>query len=227
MKEISFSVVDLQSICANKEIVGQGSYGIVYKLDDNTLFKFNYKDFIDCFEVKGNKIDTRSLGDISSELDGRKEIESIVYKDKERYELQAIRKACSKQTQMKLNTLTQGLVFCNGYCIGYLLHNHKNMVNLYDYVIQNGMSETETEIILLGIQNAVQELMLHNIYHYDLTTRNILMNPETKDVQIIDFEDQLRVYDAPDNNSIRKMQQQIKEIKEFLLEHVNETELIN
>ena len=44
MKEISLRVDELQTICAKNKIIGQGSYGIVYKLDDDTLFKFNYKD---------------------------------------------------------------------------------------------------------------------------------------------------------------------------------------
>lgn len=226
MKEISLRVDELQTICAKNKIIGQGSYGIVYKLDDDTLFKFNYKDFIDCFDVKGNKFDTRCLGDISSEIKDKKEIERIVYKGKERYDIQAIRKATNKQSQIKLTTLTQGLVFCDNYCVGYLLHNHKNMVNLYDFVLKVGLKDLDAQKVSDGINNAVTELMQNNIYHYDFTTRNILINPETNDIQIIDFEDQLRVYDAPDENSIKKMKQQIKAIEEFLLEHVNETGLI-
>lgn len=224
MKEIHLEVDDLQSICAQNDVCGQGSYGIVYKLDDKTLFKFNYKDFIECFPMKNNKFDTRCLSDISDTIDNRKKIESIVYKDKERSIIENIRRASKQQRKMKYNTLTKGLVYCNDYCVGYLLHNHKDMVSLYNYVIQNGLTDAEKEIVLKGIQNSVQELMQHNIYHYDLTTRNILLNPQTKEIQIIDFEDQIQVDDSPDKCAIKKMNQQLHSIELFFDKHLKEVD---
>ena len=215
MKEMRIKVDELQSICANNKIVGQGGFGIVYQLDDDMLFKFNYKDFIDCFEIKNNSFDFRRLMDISDEIESRKQIEKIVYKGAERQIVQTIRKAGQKQGSISLTALTQGLVYCNDYCIGYLLKNHKNMVNLYDYLCERGLESSEMTKVLENIGNSVQELMQCNIYHYDLTTRNILMCPENNDIQIIDFEDQIRVYDEPNSNSIKEMQRQLKEIEEF------------
>ena len=89
------------------------------------------------------------------------------------------------------------------------------MVNLYDYLCERGLENSEMTKVLENISNSVQELMQCNIYHYDLTTRNILICPENNDIQIIDFEDQIRVYDEPNSNSIKEVQRQLKDIEEF------------
>ena len=49
MEIINLTSNDVQNIASNSEIIGQGSNGILYNIDNEILFKFNYKKFIDCF----------------------------------------------------------------------------------------------------------------------------------------------------------------------------------
>lgn len=49
MKILNITPNELSNIIKNKKEVGHGSYGLILKLNDDELFKFNYKDFINDF----------------------------------------------------------------------------------------------------------------------------------------------------------------------------------
>ena len=80
MKTITLTVEELISIINANERIGVGSYGIVVKLYDNYLFKFNYKDFIDCFKKDNNRIllKLENAQEISTEIECRKNIDKIL-----------------------------------------------------------------------------------------------------------------------------------------------------
>lgn len=183
MKVLKLLPKDLSQIVAEKEVVGFGCYGIIYKLDENTLFKFNYKEFIACFKQEDRKIDWKKLGDISEIVAAYKEIggDNLI-KEK-------MTKLISKQENVKLTKLTKGMVFVQDYCVGFLLHYHKDMCNLYDYLKTHNLSEKDKEIIAKSTRSAVMELLDNDIYTSDLTTKNILYKPSTNEIQLIDFED--------------------------------------
>ena len=76
MKTLELTIKQLQSIVADNEVIGQGTYGRVFKLDDNTLFKFKYKEFFDDFEEENRVKNYFKLKNISQTI---KMLKSLVY----------------------------------------------------------------------------------------------------------------------------------------------------
>ena len=189
MKNLNLSIGDLIGIVRENVIIGKGSNGLIYKLSDDLLFKFKYKDFIDDFEVEGNKIQLRKLTDISTTIrkikDVNKEIQQLELENRD----EQVKKLIRLKDKVKLTKLTQGMVFVDGVCVGYLLHNHKEMVNLFDYLENNVISYKVKKEIFYNIKRSVRELVDNNIFMRDLTTRNVMLNVKTNKIQIIDFED--------------------------------------
>lgn len=179
-------------IINNNEFIGNGSYGLVVKLNNGYLLKFNYKDFIDAFSVdKNNRINLHQLGDITKIIENRKEINQMLYGGIDSNRVKMIKLAIEKQPKVKHSTLTQGLVYVNEFCVGYILKNHKNMIALYEYQQTYNFCSEEVVLILDKIRIAMKELIDNYIYLSDFTTHNILYNPNTKQIEIIDFEDSL------------------------------------
>lgn len=218
MEILNLSTKELSNIVNNNETIGCGSYGIIFKLDGNTLFKFKYKDFIEEFEKEGRIINLKKLKNVSKKI----KILKDVYNGEDPTE--NIKNIIKLQNKIKLTKLTKGLVLVNDFCVGYLLHYHKNMENLYDYLIKNDLSLDVRKNIYNKIEKAVKELYYNNIFVCDLTTRNILFNPKTNEIQLIDFEDAFTRYtvDFVDNN-LDAVKEKLENLKDFLLqEETNE-----
>ena len=194
MKTLNLSSTELSNIINNNEFIGNGSYGLVVKLNDEYLFKFEYKDFIDAFGVDNNSINLQKLGDITKIIKDRKQINQIVYGGIETTIVKMIKLAMTKQKNLKHTTLTQGLVYVDDFCVGYILKNHKNMISLYQYQKENDISSVEKDVIMDKIKISMEEMIKNYIYLSDFTTHNILYNPENKQLEIIDFEDSLTCY---------------------------------
>lgn len=188
---LNLSSKELSNIINNNERIGNGSYGLIVKLNDEYLFKFNYKDFIDAFCMDNNRFDLNKLGDISEIIEDKKRINQIVYGDTETAMIKMIKLAMSKQKNLKHTTLTQGLVYVDDFCVGYILKNHNDMITLYQYQKENDISPAEISVILGKIKISMNEMIKNHIYLKDFTTRNILYNPKTQQIEIIDFEDSL------------------------------------
>ena len=221
MKELHLTQDELLEIIANGNIVGQGTMGILYEMGDGELFKFNYKDFIDEFEVKGNKFNLRHFkGNLSSCIKDRKMIDNIVYRGGEKTIVKYTRKMADRQPQMKYNQLPRGVVYVDGYPVGFVLKRHYDMVNLYEHIMSTGLTEREAERVSESLTLAIRELADNNIYHFDLTTRNVLYNPSTMDTKIVDFEDSVRVCDNEDRGYSATMFQELREMDKFIRTHI-------
>lgn len=216
MKILTLSPKKLSNIINNSKYIGHGSNGLVVKLDENTLLKFKYKEFIDCFNHDDHSIHLDKLNDISKEVDLRKEINQFLYKDNNSNATIFVKLLIAKQPYIKYSTLTQGLVYVNGYCVGYLLQYHKNMVNLFEYNNKNDITVDERKIILKNIYKAMQELTKNGIYLRDFSTRNILYNPSTREIQIIDFEDSLICLKSKNRLYMQEMKDNFVKISKFL-----------
>lgn len=213
-KTLNLSATELSNIINNNEFIGNGSYGLVVKLNDDFLLKFNYKDFINEFEINNNKVNLQKLGDITNRIEDIKQINKIVYKDTETARIKMIKLAMKKQESLKHTTLTQGLVYINDLCIGYILKNHNNMQTLYQYQEENNISSDEIEIILNKIKVSMDKMIKNYIYLDDFTTHNILYNPETQQLELIDFEDSLSCYTRRNASSEKEMLERFDIIKQ-------------
>ncbi|CAF0736462.1 unnamed protein product [Brachionus calyciflorus] len=72
--------------------------------------------------------------------------------------------------------------------IGIVLERDPNEICLFDYLIQmDYLEEDEARVIFKQIVNISLDLLENLIYHGDLKSENILINPMTKKIKIIDF----------------------------------------
>lgn len=224
MKIIRLTVEELINIINNNEYIGMGSYGLVVKFNSDYLFKFNYKEFIECFKTDGNKISLvlENPAKIFKEIEIRKNINKFMNGKQEPLRVQNIKMLMAKQKYVTRTIFTQGLVYINDYCVGYLLKHHKNMINLFDYIKNNSVSIKEQQAILSNIKMAMLELLDNGIYLNDFTMRNMMYNPQTKEVQFIDFEDSLSCYPTKDKFSEELMLEKYERItKSFSKEEEN------
>lgn len=219
MKTINITPEELSKIVENNKVIGQGSFGIVYQLDEDTLFKFRYINFLNDFEVVNGELDLRKLGDVS------KTIETGARADREKgreadYMSKEIEHANAKQGKIRHTTLTQALVKVNGGLVGYALKYHKNMVNLFDYLCDNQLTLAQSKKVGKNIFTAVEELLENAIYLRDLSVRNIMVNPKTLKIEIIDLEDSLASTDVVDSEREDYVRARLKKINTSLLQNV-------
>lgn len=209
---------EVQTIINGCKHLGNGCFGLVVKLDEDTLFKFNYKDFFDCFEQKDRKVQLDKLGDITREIEIRKDIAQILYNG-EPTRIEHIKKMIARQDKVKLSTLTQGLVYSNGFCIGYILKNHKNMKDLYPYMVSRALvlTQEEKEHIMKQIKERLDELFENHIYVLDFSLNNMLYDKQTRTVELIDFEDSLYCLDKRDENFEKEILHKYQKMCSFWL----------
>lgn len=216
MEIMNLTSGDVQRIAASNNIVGLGSNGIVYQIDDDTLFKFNYKKFIDCFSVDITSIKIRELNDISKSVEKWKEIDVFLNKGKDDAFVEQLKSLMKKQSDIHLTDFPKGLVYVDGYCVGSLIKYHKEYVNLYDYLQHNEIEKDGLVIVEKKLNLAVEELISNYIYHSDFTLRNVMYNPETHDVQIIDFEDAVYSLKKQNKNYENNFRNLLKDNIDFL-----------
>jgi poly-gamma-glutamate synthesis protein (capsule biosynthesis protein) len=106
-----------------------------------------------------------------------------------------------------------------GIDIALLANNH--CCDRYGKGIDTTIDElTRRNIAHIGVYKDSTDYRDNNIYHFDLTTRNILYNPNTMAIQIVDFEDSVRVCDSEDRGYMATMTQEVWEINKFMKNHV-------
>ena len=215
MKRLDIDAEKLLDIINNNEIVGQGFYGIVYKLNDEELFKFQYKDFSRDFSVEAGKwLDISST--IRTIKATNKTLRDVCHIENPNEGIEAL---IALQDKIKLTKLTKGLVFVDDVCVGYLLHYHKNMVNILDYCKTNTISDNFREQIIDKIKKAAKELFDNGIFP-GLTVANTLINPKTNEVQLVDFEDEMTLLrESRPEMLYRSGATDIKEIEMFMSKH--------
>ena len=212
---------DIMDIFSSNERVGMGGNGIVFKYDDDHLFKFKYKEFIDCFGVKDGAFDFSTIADISEEVKSRKSIQNILTRGEESMAEREIKSLMSKQKWLKKTTMPQGLVYVDGYCVGYILKHHKDMVNLYDYLQDHTLEDARAHQIVTQVGDSVRELISSAIYHDDFTARNIMYSVETGATELIDFEDCVRSYDTMNHRAGESFMRDVNRFNKYIMSRVN------
>lgn len=218
---VDLTTKDIIDIFSSNERVGMGSHGIVFKYDDDTLFKFKYKEFIDCFPVVDGAFDFSSIADIGEEIKTRKYVQGIISKGEEPRVDREIKGLMSKQKWLRKNTLPQGMVYVDGYCVGYLLKHHKDMVNLYDYLQDHTLPAERVHQVVCQVGDSVRELIGSAIYHDDFTARNIMYNVDTGATEIIDFEDCVRSYDVINHRAGESFMRDVNRFNRYLMSRVD------
>lgn len=60
-------------------------------------------------------------------------------------------------------------------------------IDLFDYYQQKAMSESKAKIILQQVINAARHCQERGVFHRDIKEENILLNPQSLTVKLIDF----------------------------------------
>lgn len=220
MKRLDIDAEKLIDIVNNNEIVGKGFYGIVYKLNDDELFKFKYKEFIQDFAIENGVYQLRKLLDVSHTIRAikaaNKTLRDVCHIENPNEGIEAL---IALQDKIKLTKLTKGLVFVDDVCVGYLLHYHKNMVNIFDYCKDHTISDNSRKQITENIKKVAKELFDNGIFP-GLTAANTLINPKTNEVQLVDFEDEMTLLrESRPEMLYRSGATDIKEIEMFMSKH--------
>lgn len=100
-----------------------------------------------------------------------------------------VKKIIDRKNNVKKTKLTEGIVYVDDKFMGYLIFKHKNMIDLFTYLNENKITDKDIINIMEQVKEKYGELLENNIYTSDVSSSNILINPTTKEVQIIDFED--------------------------------------
>ncbi len=212
---------DIMDIFSSNERVGMGSHGIVFKYDEDTLFKFKYKEFIDCFPIKNGAFDFSTIGDITQEVKTRKSIQNILTRGEESMAEREIKSLMSKQRWLRKTTMPKGLVYVDDYLVGYILKHHKNMVNLYDYLQEHTLEDARAHQIVAQVGDSVRELIGSAIYHDDFTARNIMYDPQTGATELIDFEDCVRSYDTMNHRAGESFMRDVNRFNKYIMGRVD------
>ena len=222
IQNLELTPEQLSEIIANNEIVSNGNNSIVYRLDDDTLFKFQYSDYVEFFEQEDSKLNLRKLGDISDKIASQKNIERIVNRGKGSQDIIDITKAIHLQRKIKRTKFPIGFATVNGHRVGYMLPYHKGMTNLKTYLNSRPFNNDEKSIIIENIRLAISELLTRKIYLFKLQLDNILIDPSTLEIQLIDIDDSLIVSDLNIYNFSRNTIRQFSTIRDHIIFLENE-----
>ena len=174
MKKVEINKENLMQLLKNKDItIGQGTYGLIKKVDDNTLLKIYYKKIYNTYKSLNEET-------LDKEISNNKEIEEIV-KSQELVELR-------RQHLLKLYELSliKGIVLYENYEIGVLLTYYKDYEELTDSFQKLSVSEKKETLSKINIE--LENLMKNNIYPHDLKESNIMINLNNLDIKIIDLD---------------------------------------
>ena len=182
MKIIEITKEEIINYLSNKEnIIGQGSYGILYKYNDTTLIKLYYKEFIDTYF----NLDSKTF---EKEIEGHLQIIEIFKQYKMEYidKLDKLKKLHSILQLTDCYDLIKGVVTYKNHPVGVLLEYYKNYKTLGEIYFY--LSKKEKIIVLEKVKRLLENLMENNIYYKDVKENNFMVNTETLDVKIIDLD---------------------------------------
>lgn len=186
MNEIHLSSKKLIELMSDrKNIIGQGSYGIIIPYDEETLIKIYYKQIFDGFYY----LDEEKL---IEEIYSNKTICDSMMQHNTNY-IDSLNRELKKLEVLKRIGLVKSAVYCDEYMIGVLLNYYRNYNNLGD--IYCSLSTKERKSILNRVEQYLYFLMSNNIYPGDIKENNILLRKEDLDVKFVDLDDQETRYE--------------------------------
>ncbi len=205
MIKVEITKEELENYLFNLETIDRGTYGVIKKLNDDTCIKIYYKDIINTYANKNiNLLDN----EISLNLSVEKQVLKSSKNSREIYD----------NDRQKLAILTKlgyinKVLYYRGYKIGIEMNYYKNYLKLSKSL--NLLKKDDVKDIIQKISDKLNELYSYNIYPNDLSIDNILINPETHDIILIDLDDLWTRYDT------NKYFAERPQVKESLLDTCN------
>lgn len=180
MKRIDLDTKEVMKLLSNKEqIIGQGTYGIVIPYDNDSLIKIYYKEIFDAFYY----LDEQKLVE---ELETCKVVEQQMLQMFSDY-TESLERNEKKLEVLENIGLLKAIVFCNDYLIGVILNYYKEYLCVSD--IFDELSLSDKRKVLNNIREGLNNLMLNNIYPWDIKENNVLVRKRDLDIKLIDLDD--------------------------------------
>lgn len=174
----------LLNIINNNQCIGRGTYGKLYVLDDNTLFKFYYKDLIIFYSEQ-------TIESLEKELDILKEVYSLREIDK----IQELNTKLNKINSSKANLSLQSVTL-EGILIGVTMNYFKEYDSLYN--VYPTLTNEQKILVLNKVREIILSLIENNIYPRDIHEKNILIRKKDLDIKLIDLDDSLTRCEEPE-----------------------------
>lgn len=92
----------------------------------------------------------------------------------------------SLQDKVSLTEFPTGIITMDHKIIGQEIPYYEDYISIARYIENNKLTKDD----LIKVINIFQELLKNNIHYNDTHTKNLLINPETRDIKLIDFESQ-------------------------------------
>lgn len=185
MRELRLTSDQLCRIINTYEKIGKGCYGIIFKITENCLLKFDYNG-LSSFCPNITQKESINIADIKNYITLSKKTPST----KAINQNEKIKYLIEKQKKVNLTKLPIGFVYVDGICVGWILKYHKDMISLKNYLKEKEyINKTNLVKIISNIQASMHELIKNHIYQFDIQCGNIMINTKTNKVQLIDFED--------------------------------------
>lgn len=185
MNRVEIDKEKLFNSLTNDNIVGQGSNGIISEYDENTLIKVYYKKLLETYETKNINI-------LDKEVNRKIQVSQIMSSiNKSQQEIEALEE--QKLEVLEKLGLLNGVVFYKGMKVGVLLQNYKDYKKLT--LVFEQLSKEDQMTILNKIKTQILELISNKVYPLDVKEDNILVNPNTLDVALIDLDDNCTRYE--------------------------------
>lgn len=216
MKNLEIPKEMLSLICEKKQPVFTNETGIYFNLGEETLFKFRYTDFIDCFEHDSNGAVLTRLGDISSRLQELKDNAEVINEGKGNLNDYYLAKAVSRKAKITRTKLPIGFVKIDGVNIGHILPKYKDMISLFNALNENKINYDDIPLIIKNLQLAIAELMNLYIYPIQINTHTVLINPHTLETQLTNLEQNITVMNGRNDGFERHALRQLSRLRDML-----------
>lgn len=186
MKLIDINKEQFLKLLLNSNPFSKGQFGIITLINDK-LYKIYYKDFFETYFTKDeNKLDT----EVEQWLNFEKITNSDLKNSSKRLEV------LKKLLETKSRDLITGVLSYNGVLVGIEMKYYEDYISLAS--VSKTVSNEDLDKYLSESYNLISDLMSHNIVPRDIKEDNILINPKTGDVVLIDLDGNETIY-GPDN----------------------------
>lgn len=181
--EIDFEKIN--ELLNTSEYIDTGSFGSVYKYDEDHLIKFE-NEMLNTGRPLTKEVLRRYL------YENDKNLFCCDIEHQQDF-------LASKQENVKLSTFPKQLLYFERWPVALVLKNHSPYQELADY--SDDMTYEEMLRILDKFKQRQKELSDNGIYHLDAeNARNILVRPSDGNVEIIDFDGPRLIVDEPGDN---------------------------
>lgn len=171
----------LLNIINNNQCIGGGTYGKLYLLDNKTLLKFYYKDFIEFF-MDPSIESLESILDIYRSIDRSDSIKQLSTK---------LNKINQSKSNLELETVT-----IEGILIGVKMTYLKEYDSLYN--VYPTLTNEQKILVLNKVREIILSLIENNIYPRDIHEKNFLIRKKDLDIKLIDLDDSLTRCEEPE-----------------------------